>query len=165
MSKISEEMGKHPEVITKVYSNLDKFEPDQSKALVIVFDELLKLDVDPHPLSEKLSTHGNDFTNDLVSNLETETSESNYAALWKAVTYQPELHSCMLRKEICKKLADNMTSSDAHVAMNSSDVLEHILVSDTHQDIISRYVGEDYEAIMEVLRTLIGKLPLQLIYF
>lgn len=55
------------------------------------------------------------------------------------------------------KLADNANSSDAHVAMNSIDVLETILISDSHQDIISKYVGKNYELVVEVLRTLIGK--------
>jgi hypothetical protein len=55
------------------------------------------------------------------------------------------------------KLADNINSSDAHIAMNSIDVLESILISDSHQDIISKYVGNNYEVLMEVLRTLIGK--------
>jgi hypothetical protein len=41
--------------------------------------------------------------------------------------------------------------------MNSGEVLEKILVSDSHQDIVSKYVGANYDSTMEVIKKLISQ--------
>lgn len=141
----------------KVYTNLKVFENDTSKTLVAIFDHLMNLETDPNPLAAGLCEHGTEFTDRLLDNLTNETNDSIYKHLLRLWTVHSDLHKYLLRGEVFKKLCDNIENSDAHVSMNSSEILESIFISEDHQEIISEYAGENYEEIMEVLRHLIGK--------
>ena len=77
------------------------------------------------------------------------------------MTLQPETHQLLLTIEILEKLITNIESADAHVSKNSNEMLEAILVSDTHQDVVSTFVGENYEEVVQILFKLVNhELPI-----
>jgi hypothetical protein len=102
MSKIVEQASHHSVPMSNIITNVHLFEKNDIKAIVTIFDEFIKLEADPNPLSAALSSIEIDLASDLLERLEGETTESNYSQIIKICTIQPELHRCFLRKEVLK---------------------------------------------------------------
>jgi len=140
-----------------VYSQLSKFENDNSKFLLLIFEEFLKIDTYPNPLSDQLSEGGNSFIDDILDKMESSSKGVLYAQLLKMCTLKPEIHQWILRTDVIKKLSENLSHSDPQIAIDSLEILEQVLVSEDHQEIISKYVSCNYDAVMEVLHSFKSK--------
>ena len=158
MIQIAEEFGKNPNQITMIYSNLESFTDEMIPALLNILKELMKIESEPNPLSVDLGKDDDSVhweIENLLEKFSKETESSNYSELIKILTLQPETHRIFLDLDVLKCLIDNIESGDAHVSKNSNEIFESILVSDTHQDIISTFIGEKYEEIMGLMNKLI----------
>uniref|UniRef100_A0A7S3N9S2 Uncharacterized protein n=1 Tax=Euplotes harpa TaxID=151035 RepID=A0A7S3N9S2_9SPIT len=102
MSKIVDQVSQNPKLVAKVYTSLNLLTSECCRSMVQVFDELIKLESDPNPLAIELAVCGDDFVNELLVKLETETGGSNYSRILRILTLQPQLHACLLRKEVVK---------------------------------------------------------------
>ena len=117
----------------------------------------MKIEAEPHPLSKKLSEDGMDYTDEMVSRLYTSSIGTLYGHFVKICTFQPEIHECLLRTEIIDKLAENITHNEPPIATYTIEILQMIFVSDTHQDVISKFVGEHYEETIELIKAYASK--------
>ena len=156
MIKIAEQMGKSPKLIVKIYTSTKLFPIELTKTIIGIFEEMLKIESDPNPLAVELEIWGNDFVDELINQIETDSSGDNIIKILKILMIQSNTHHCFLRKEPLKKLATYIYGSDAHIAMNASEILEKAMISESHQEIVSKYIGEHYEETMEILLWLIN---------
>ena len=153
MLKIVEETSNHAELISQVYSNLSIFEGELASLLVHIFEECMKFEATPNPLAENLHGGGNKFIDDILDKISSSSKGDLYAQLMKIWTFQPETHLWQLRSEVINKLAENISNSDPKIALNWIEILENMLTSESHQDIISKFAGENYEAVMRVIKS------------
>jgi hypothetical protein len=78
MAKITEKASSSPGVVINVYTNLNVFGPDMTKAMITIFEEMIKHESDPNPLAVELAPKGEDLVNELLVRMENETIESTY---------------------------------------------------------------------------------------
>lgn len=161
MYRIVRTIGPYASLLSKVYTKLNHFDNENIKSLVIIFDKIMQVENEPNDFAANFEDW---FVTKLVDLLDGDNNGNSYFCILKACTYQREVHKNFLKKEILKKLTSNIINSDAPISVNSSNLLEMVLVSDLHQDIISRFVGENYDIIIEVLKTLISKLSKNVFY-
>jgi hypothetical protein len=158
MMKICEEFGRNIKSVIIIYSHLENFSLENAESLLSIFKELMIVDSEPNPLSVEVAENKDAVQwnlKDIFAKFSKETKSNNYAQLIKILTMQPETHKMLLSIEILEGLISNIESDDAHVSNNSNTTLESILVSDTHQDVVSMFIGEDYEEIIKILFKLI----------
>jgi hypothetical protein len=92
MTKITEQMGNDPNAMVRTYTNLNEFDNENSKFLIEIFEQCMKTEVDPNPLSEQLAKVGNEFINDLLTKLENDANGTNSVQVMKICTLQVEIH-------------------------------------------------------------------------
>lgn len=92
MTKITEQMSKNSELLVKIYTSLNEFDYENSKYLIEIFDECMKLEVEPNLVSEQLALRGKEFIDELITKLENDVNGTYYAQIIKICTLQTEIH-------------------------------------------------------------------------
>ena len=156
MNKIAEQLGKNPKILSRIYCSTKLFPVELTKTIIHILEEMLKIESDPNPLAVELEICGNDLVDELINQLETDTTGETITKILKILMIQRNTHQCFLRKEPLKKLITYIYGSDANVAKSSCEILQGVLISENHQEIISKFIGEYYEETMEVLLSLIS---------
>lgn len=95
-------MSKHSELLVKTYTSLNEFDNENSKYLIEILDECMKLEVEPNLISEQLAIRGKQFVDDLISKLENDINGTYYVQIIKICTLQTEIHQWILRDEVLK---------------------------------------------------------------
>ncbi|CAI2363758.1 unnamed protein product [Moneuplotes crassus] len=141
MLEIVSESAKYPSQLLKIYSNLSVFAKETISLLLLILNEFMGLEADPNPLSMSLAPMGDDFIDEILA-------KPTYKKLLGIFARQPETNQCLLRQEVLQKLAEGVTS-EGEAWM---EILEQVFISEQHQDVISRYIGDNYADVMGLFK-------------
>mmetsp|Transcript_7868 Transcript_7868/g.7441 ORF Transcript_7868/g.7441 Transcript_7868/m.7441 type:complete len:184 (+) Transcript_7868:154-705(+) len=141
MLEIVSESAKYPSQLLKIYSNLSVFAKETISLLLLILNEFMGLEADPNPLSMALAPMGDDFIDEILA-------KPTYKKLLGIFARQPETNQCLLRQEVLQKLAEGVTS-EGEAWM---EILEQVFISEQHQDVISRYIGDNYADVMGLFK-------------
>jgi len=150
--KIATEFGNYSDIVARIFVNFDVFTTEDKKNIIEIIDELLKIDIDPNPLSESLAKDSKTIIEQMLAKFDAPGMSIHYSNLLKIMTNQNELIGSFLKVEIFKTLSGYVWNTVFDISSEALSLLEEILFSENKdvQKQCHTFLNEHPSEMMEI---------------
>lgn len=159
MEKVASEFGKRQEIVTRIFVNLYALSQDDQKDFIEILDEVMKVELDPHPLSAAIADHFDDVLWEIMPKFGMDKESIYYSNMLKIMTNQPQLIKYFLNEKIFNKLCEYACDNVFNISSEAISLLEEIMFSKNLkvQIEIEKYLNSHPEEIMNMFISMLEK--------